>query len=105
IIRCPVWRCLIPPDRNSRDMPDSQPSGQLFADSLEQEAASSDMTVSADQPRKDSMVLDPARLSIGKRLLSWRTIVPLVVVIVVFALVARSLSVELDPKSIATALG
>jgi hypothetical protein len=49
--------------------------------------------------------LNPQRPSIGKRLLSWRTIVPLALVIVVFALVAQRLSLELNPKSIAAALG
>ncbi|HLV99763.1 MAG TPA: lysylphosphatidylglycerol synthase transmembrane domain-containing protein [Ktedonobacterales bacterium] len=38
-------------------------------------------------------------------MLSWRTIVPLVAVIVVFVLVGRSLSLELNPASIAAALG
>ncbi len=53
----------------------------------------------------DLAELPSSRLSIGKRLLSWRTIVPLVVVIVVFVLVAQHLSLELNPKSIASALG
>jgi uncharacterized protein (TIRG00374 family) len=75
-----------------------------LASPSEQEA-SSETALPATQPEKDATDLDASRLSIGKRLLSWRTIVPLVVVIVVFVLVARSLSVELDPKSIATALG
>ncbi len=54
---------------------------------------------------EDQAELSPQRLSIKKRLLSWRTIVPLVVVIVVFALLAQRLSLELDPAEIAAALG
>jgi glycosyltransferase 2 family protein len=54
---------------------------------------------------EDQTELNPQRLSIKKRLLSWRTIVPLVVVIVVFVLVAQHLSPELNPRSIAAALG
>lgn len=54
---------------------------------------------------EDQTELNPQRLSIKKRLLSWRTLVPLVVVIVVFVLVAQHLSLELNPRSIAAALG
>ncbi len=48
--------------------------------------------------------LDSRRLSIRKRLLSWRTIVPLVVVVGVFVLVGHSLSLELKPSLIAATL-
>ncbi len=57
-----------------------------------------------EEPEEDAAELQPDRLSIGQRLLSWRTIVPLVVVITVFALVARHLSLELNPWSIASAM-
>jgi uncharacterized protein (TIRG00374 family) len=46
----------------------------------------------------------PERLALGKRILSWRTLVPLALVVIVFVLVAQHLSLELDPKSIAAAL-
>lgn len=48
--------------------------------------------------------LNPEQLSLRKKLLSWRTIVPLVAVIVILVLLARSLSLELNPTSIAAAL-
>jgi uncharacterized protein (TIRG00374 family) len=53
----------------------------------------------------EEIAVNPARLSLGKQLRSWRTIVPLVLVIVVFVLVAQHLSSpELNPTSIASAL-
>jgi uncharacterized protein (TIRG00374 family) len=84
-----VWRCPISP-RDISEPSESQPAA------LDQPASEREREV-AD--------LNASRLSIGKRLLSWRTIVPLVVVIVVFVLVGRSLSLELNPASIAAALG
>lgn len=45
-----------------------------------------------------------AQFSLRKKLLSWRTIVPLVVVIGFFVFLAQRLSLELNPQSIATAL-
>ncbi len=57
-----------------------------------------------DELDEDGAALNSDRLSIGKRLLSWRTIVPLVLVIVVFVLVAQHLSLELDPKTIGAAM-
>jgi uncharacterized protein (TIRG00374 family) len=60
--------------------------------------------LSNDELDEDGAVLSSDRLSIGKRVLSWRTIVPLVLVIVVFALVAQHLSLELDPKTIGAAM-
>ncbi len=56
------------------------------------------------QPREDGVELNAERLSIGRRLVSWRTIVPLVVVIVFFVLAAQHLSLELSVGSIASAL-
>ncbi|HEY7347983.1 MAG TPA: lysylphosphatidylglycerol synthase transmembrane domain-containing protein [Ktedonobacterales bacterium] len=52
----------------------------------------------------DETEFELERLSISRRLLSWRTILPLVVVIVVFALVAQHLGLEFNPKGIASAL-
>jgi uncharacterized protein (TIRG00374 family) len=51
-----------------------------------------------DQP------VPPERLALGKRILSWRTILPLVAVVAVFVLAAQHLRVELDPATIASAL-
>lgn len=45
-----------------------------------------------------------AQFSLRKKLLSWRTIVPLVVVIGFFVFLAQRLSLDLNPKSIAAAL-
>jgi uncharacterized protein (TIRG00374 family) len=56
------------------------------------------------QESDEELAATPARLSLRKQLTSWRTIVPLVLVIIVFALVAQHLSLELNPKSIASAL-
>lgn len=56
------------------------------------------------QESGEEIVVNPGRLSLGKQLRSWRTIVPLVLVIVVFVLVAQHLSLELNPTSIASAL-
>jgi uncharacterized protein (TIRG00374 family) len=53
---------------------------------------------------EDAGELNPGRLSIGRRLASWRTIAPLVIVIVVFVLVALHLRLEINPTSIASAL-
>jgi hypothetical protein len=44
------------------------------------------------------------QLSLRKKLVSWRTIVPLIAVIVIFALLAQHLSLELNPQSIGAAL-
>ena len=58
-----------------------------------------------NQESDEERTITPARLSLRKQLTSWRTIVPLVLVIVVFVLVAQNLrSPELNPKSIASAL-
>ncbi|HEU5199920.1 MAG TPA: lysylphosphatidylglycerol synthase transmembrane domain-containing protein [Ktedonobacterales bacterium] len=57
-----------------------------------------------NQESEKELTVNPARLSLRKQLTSWRTIVPLVVVIVVFALVAQHLTLELNPKSIGAAL-
>lgn len=57
------------------------------------------------QESDEEIAVNPARLSLGKQLRSWRTIVPLVLVIVVFVLVAQHLSSpELNLKSIISAL-
>ncbi len=58
----------------------------------------------ASQDDLDQEEVNPERLALGKRALSWRTILPLVAVLVVFALLAQHLSLELKPASIAAAL-
>jgi len=50
------------------------------------------------------MDLNPEQLSLRKKLFSWRTLVPLVVVIIFFVLLAQHLSLELNPQSIGAAL-
>jgi len=90
------------------DKQDSWPADRVSAeggreDGIQECASLDDTPLALDD--EDVSELNSERLSIGKRLLSWRTIVPLVVVIVVFALVAQHLSLELNPKSIAFALG
>ena len=58
-----------------------------------------------NQESDEERAVNPARLSLRKQLTSWRTIVPLALVVVVFVLVAQHLSSsELNPKSIASAL-
>ncbi|HEU5367752.1 MAG TPA: flippase-like domain-containing protein [Ktedonobacterales bacterium] len=82
-------------------MRDPQPADHDATDHAAEEPAAN----LAPPAGEEEAELDSQRLSIGKRLLSWRTIVPLVVVIAVFVLVGRSLSLELKPSLIAATLG
>ncbi len=87
------------------DRHDSGPLERVSAGEDRHEATSLDDPSLSVEVDEDEPELYPERLSIGKKLLSWRTIVPLVVVVVVFVLVGQHLSLELNPKSIAFALG
>jgi uncharacterized protein (TIRG00374 family) len=46
----------------------------------------------------------PAQLNLGKRLLSWRTLVPLVIVVVILALAVKSFVTGFRPAAIASAI-
>jgi uncharacterized protein (TIRG00374 family) len=82
-----------------------QSSEQRSAGHADEEPSAPEVALPALAQDEDAAALSQQRLSIGKRLLSWRTIVPLVVVIVFFALAVPHLSLELDLRSIAAALG
>jgi uncharacterized protein (TIRG00374 family) len=81
---------------------DPQPADHLAASQVAREASSADLALPASGEAAD---LDFPRLSIRKRLLSWRTVVPLVVVLVGLALLAKNQSPGLRPSLIAATLG